>query len=189
MIGLQDQPPIKCPQTCGPNVSTVDLLALNLDPICRNAAIGCKQCTLDNSGGMSVNSMVWLRGCTYMCRPATISPSVQSLYGYYCNNSILGALDGSCHGLCKDCVCPQSQDCSKPHPSGVENDITGLYWVLPHYMHLYKHELEYRLTFVVQATCANGVGITSAKCDNSSLPPNAKFTSNAAYNQPRGCEW
>ena len=54
---------------------------------------------------------------------------------------------------------------------------------------LHKHELDYRLTLVVQATCANGVGITSAKCDNSSLPPNALFKGNAAYNQPRGCEW
>jgi hypothetical protein len=138
LIGLQDQPPIRCTQTCGPNVSTVDLLAS--DPVCRNAAIGCKQCTLDNRGGMSDSSMSWLRGCTYMCRPATESPQVinlQTVYGYYCNNSNVGALDGSCHGLCLDCVCPQNQDCAKPPPSGVENDITGLYWVPPNYMHLH----------------------------------------------------
>ena len=73
-----------------------------------------------------------------MCRPAT--DNTQTTYGYYCNNSNVGALDGSCHGLCLECVCPLYQDCSAAVPHSIDQDF-GLYWVRPPItcMHMYIH--------------------------------------------------
>ena len=138
---------------CGPSVSTAAMVSW--DAASRNEAIGCVPC----SSTIAINSVSWLYGCTYSCRPAAVLPSTSSK-GYYCSNATLGP-DGSCKGDCLQCACPGSS-CEVPPNVG-----TGVYW----------------------AACRDGVGITAAACDRSTLPENAVFVGNGAYLQSRQCPW
>ena len=138
---------------CGPSVSTAAMVSW--DAASRNEAIGCVPC----SSTIASDSVSWLYGCTYSCRPAAVLPSTSSK-GYYCSNATLGP-DGSCKGDCLQCACPGSS-CEVPPNVG-----TGVYW----------------------AACRDGVGITAAACDRSTLPENAVFVGNGAYLQSRQCPW